>query len=326
MTEVRTMRLVPGLAAGLLVAFAVHLGLGILPGLIEGDPVARVIAFEIRLPRALLALLVGWALGASGAALQGYLRNPLAEPAVVGVSASAALAAVAVLYLGSVGIASWSLPLAALTGAIAATGILVVLARAGARALTLILAGVAINALAAAGTALVLNLSPSPFALADMVTWIMGSFAGRSMDDVLLAAPFVLAGLALLLSCGPALAALTLGEETAASLGMPVAKSGVRIVLGTGLAVGAAVAVAGAIGFVGLVVPHLLRARVGHAPDRLLLPSALGGALFLLIGDIGVRLLPTAQPLNIGVLTALIGAPVFLHLIWTSRRWQGGME
>ena len=320
------MRLVPGLAAGLLVAFAVHVGLGILPALIEGDPVARVIAFEIRLPRALLALLVGCALGASGAALQGYLRNPLAEPAVVGVSASAALAAVAVLYLGSVGIASWSLPLAALTGAIAATGILVALARAGARALTLILGGVAINALAAAGTALVLNLSPSPFALADMVTWIMGSFAGRSMDDVLLAAPFVLAGLALLLSCGPALAALTLGEETAASLGMPVAKSGVRIVLGTGLAVGAAVAVAGAIGFVGLVVPHLLRARVGHAPDRLLLPSALGGALFLLIGDIGVRLLPTAQPLNIGVLTALIGAPVFLHLIWTSRRWQGGME
>ncbi len=320
------MRLVPGLAAGLLVAFAVHVGLGILPALIEGDPVARVIAFEIRLPRALLALLVGCALGASGAALQGYLRNPLAEPAVVGVSASAALAAVAVLYLGSVGIASWSLPLAALTGAIAATGILVALARAGARALTLILGGVAINALAAAGTALVLNLSPSPFALADMVTWIMGSFAGRSMDDVLLAAPFVLAGLALLLSCGPALAALTLGEETAASLGMPVVKSGVRIVLGTGLAVGAAVAVAGAIGFVGLVVPHLLRARVGHAPDRLLLPSALGGALFLLLGDLGVRLLPTAQPLNIGVLTALIGAPVFLHLIWTSRRWQGGME
>ncbi len=326
MRETGEMRLLAGLALAVLLALVLHLGWGLFGDLGTGDPVVRVIIMDIRLPRALLALLVGAALGASGAALQGFLRNPLAEPGVVGVSAAAALAAVAVLYLGSVGVASWSLPLAALGGALAATTILVILARRGARSLTLILAGVAINSLAAAGTALVLNLSPSPFALADMVTWIMGSLANRSMDDVRLAAPFILAGLGLLLSCGRGLAALSLGEETATSLGMPPARLGMRIVLGAGLAVGAAVAVAGAIGFVGLVVPHLLRPRVAHAPDRLLMPSALGGALFLLLGDLGVRLLPTAQPLNIGVVTALVGAPVFLHLVWMSRRWQGGME
>lgn len=326
MRETGEMRLLAGLALAVLFALVLHLGWGLFGDLGTGDPVVRVIIMDIRLPRALLALLVGAALGASGAALQGFLRNPLAEPGVVGVSAAAALAAVAVLYLGSVGVASWSLPLAALGGALAATTILVILARRGARSLTLILAGVAINSLAAAGTALVLNLSPSPFALADMVTWIMGSLANRSMDDVRLAAPFILAGLGLLLSCGRGLAALSLGEETATSLGMPPARLGMRIVLGAGLAVGAAVAVAGAIGFVGLVVPHLLRPRVAHAPDRLLMPSALGGALFLLLGDLGVRLLPTAQPLNIGVVTALVGAPVFLHLVWMSRRWQGGME
>ncbi len=325
MRECGRSRLLGGLALAVLAALGLHLLWGLIDDLWAGDPVARVIVIDIRLPRAMLALLVGAALGASGAALQGFLRNPLAEPGVVGISASAALAAVSVLYLGSVGVASCSLPLAALGGALTATTILVILARRGARSLTLILAGVAINSLAAAGTALVLNLSPSPFALADMVTWIMGSFANRSMDDVRLAAPFVLAGLGLLLTCGRGLAALSLGEEMAASLGMPPARLGMRIVLGTGLAVGAAVAVAGAIGFVGLVVPHLLRPQVAHAPDRLLLPSALGGALFLLVGDIGVRLLPTAQPLNIGVVTALVGAPVFLHLIWMSRRWQGGM-
>jgi len=326
MREHSRVRLILGLIAAVLTALGLHISWGLVADLWIGDPVARVIVIDIRLPRALLALLVGAALGASGAALQGFLRNPLAEPGVVGVSAAAALAAVTVLYLGSAGIASWSLPLAALGGALTATAVLVILARQGARSLTLILAGVAINSLAAAGTALVLNLSPSPFALADMVTWIMGSFANRSMDDVRLATPFVLAGLGLLLTCGRGLAALSLGEETAASLGMPAARLGMRIVLGTGLAVGAAVAVAGAIGFVGLVVPHLLRPRVAYAPDRLLVPSALAGALFLLVGDLGVRLLPTTQPLNIGVVTALVGAPVFLHLIWISRRWQGGME
>lgn len=289
---------------------------GLLPG--APEPLGTIIR-DLRLPRVVLAILIGGSLGLSGAALQGLLRNPLAEPGVIGVSASAGFGAVLALYLTAGGLAL-SVPLAAMGGAGVATAILVAMARGEASVLTLILAGVAINALAGALTALALNLSPNPFALQDMVHWLMGSLANRSFHDVTLAAPFIIAGSLLLMLSGRGLAALSLGEETAASLGIPLPRLRLQVIIGAALAVGAGVAVAGAIGFVGLVVPHMLRPLCGYDPARLLLPSAAGGAALLLLADIAVRLAPGGQELKLGVVTALIGAPVFLHLVWSTRR------
>ncbi|WP_112312202.1 FecCD family ABC transporter permease [Pseudogemmobacter bohemicus] len=285
----------------------------------EGGPVVLVMQ-EIRLPRALLGLLVGAALGLSGAAMQGYLRNPLAEPGLIGVSASAALGAVLTLQTGLAAAFSLALPLAALAGAGLAS--LLILALAGPRggALALILAGIAISALAGAATSLVLNLSPNPFAAAEIVYWMMGSLADRSFTHVWLAAPFILAGMAALMTLGRGLDAMTLGEDAAESLGIRPARLRFVLICGTAAAVGASVAVAGAIGFVGLVVPHVLRPLVGARPSRLLPASALGGAAVLLAADIATRLIAPDRDLKLGVLTALVGAPFFLHLIWKMRR------
>ncbi|MFQ5347234.1 MAG: FecCD family ABC transporter permease [Rhodothalassiaceae bacterium] len=284
-----------------------------------GDAVEHSIIWEVRLPRVLLAILIGGSLGLSGAALQGLLRNPLAEPGVIGVSASAGLGAVTVLYWNSSGM-TFPVSAAAIGAAGVATLLLVILARKDASVLTLILAGVGINSLAGALTALLLNLSPNPFALADMVYWLMGSLADRSFDDVALAAPFILAGGALLLASARGLGALTLGEDSAASLGIALSRLSLLVIIGTAASVGAGVAVAGTIGFVGLVVPHLLRPFLDYDPARLLVPSALGGAVLLLAADLLVRLLPGGQELKLGVVTALVGAPVFLHLVWRTRR------
>ena len=274
---------------------------------------------EIRLPRALLGAMTGAALGLSGAAMQGYLRNPLAEPGLIGVSASAALGAVLALQTGVAAAFALALPLSALGGA--ALAVLLILALAGPRggALTLILAGVAISALAAAVTSLVLNLSPNPFAAMEIVYWMMGSLADRSMSHVWLAAPFMAVGLVMLLSLGRSLDALTLGEDAAASMGVNLNRLRLTVIFGTALAVGASVSVAGAIGFVGLVVPHILRPLVGAEPSRLLPAAALGGAAMVLAADIAVRVVAPDQDLKLGVLTALIGAPFFLHLIWRLR-------
>ena len=291
-----------------------------LAALVSGQGGAVVLVMqEIRLPRALLGLMTGAALGLSGAAMQGYLRNPLAEPGLIGVSASAALGAVLALQTGLATLFALALPLSALAGA--AIAVLLILGLAGPRggALALILAGVAISALAAALTSLVLNLSPNPFAAMEIVYWMMGSLADRSMDHVWLAAPFMLLGLVMLLSLGRSLDALTLGEDAAASMGVNLARLRLVLIGGTALAVGASVSVAGSIGFVGLVVPHVLRPLVGAQPSRLLPASALGGAAVVLAADIAVRLIAPDQDLKLGVLTALIGAPFFLHLIWRLR-------
>ena len=291
-----------------------------LAALVSGQGGAVVLVMqEIRLPRALLGLMTGAALGLSGAAMQGYLRNPLAEPGLIGVSASAALGAVLALQTGLATLFALALPLSALAGA--AIAVLLILGLAGPRggALALILAGVAISALAAALTSLVLNLSPNPFAAMEIVYWMMGSLADRSMDHVWLAAPFMLLGLAMLLSLGRSFDALTLGEDAAASMGVNLARLRLVLIGGTALAVGASVSVAGSIGFVGLVVPHVLRPLVGAQPSRLLPASALGGAAVVLAADIAVRLIAPDQDLKLGVLTALIGAPFFLHLIWRLR-------
>ncbi len=285
------------------------------------DTTAAVILADIRLPRALLGLLTGATLGLSGAALQGLLRNPLAEPGIIGISASAALGAVLVFYTGLAASAAWALPTGGMIGAALAVAGLYALSGRRAGTLTLILAGIAIGALANAVISLALSLSPNPFALSEIVFWLLGSLADRSMGQVALTAPFMLAGWLLLLPAGRGLEALALGEDTAFSLGVNLERLRLQVIAGTALCVGASVAVCGAIGFVGLVVPHVLRPLVGHNPGRLLTASALGGAVLTLAADIVVRILPTGgQELKLGVVTALIGAPFFLALVLKSRR------
>jgi iron complex transport system permease protein len=281
---------------------------------------AALILFDLRLPRALLGLLVGASLGLSGAAMQGLLRNPLAEPGVMGVSGLAAFGAVVAFYTGLSAVFPLALPLAGIAGAIVAVGLLYALAGRSGSVLVLLLAGAAITSLAGALTTLALNLSPNPYASFEILFWLMGSLTDRSFDHVLLAGPLMIAGWLLLGTAGRALDALTLGEETAQSLGFNLMGVRLRLILGTALAVGAAVAVTGAIGFVGLVVPHLLRPLVGHQPSRLLVPSALGGACLVLAADIAVRLMRNGPELKLGVLTALIGAPFFLLLVLRLRR------
>lgn len=273
---------------------------------------------EIRLPRAILAVLVGASLGLSGAAMQGLLRNPMAEPGVIGISAAAALGAVIALQTGLAASFALALPLAALLGALIGVAAILFLAGRGGT-LALILAGIALSALASALTSLVLNLSPNPFAAQDIVFWMMGSLADCSFTHVAIAAPFMAVGGLLLARAGRGLDALTLGEEAAASMGIDLTRLRLAVILGTAASVGAATAVAGTVGFVGLVVPHLLRPLVGASPARLLPAAALGGAVLVLIADIAVRKVLPGQDLKLGVLMALVGAPVFLNLIWRMR-------
>lgn len=285
-----------------------------------GPETAVIIMQEIRLPRALLGLMVGASLGLSGAALQGYLRNPLAEPALIGISPAAALGAVVAIYTGLASAFALALPAFALVGAMAAAALLQTLAGSRATALSLILAGIAVSAFAGALTTLALNLAPNPFAAYEIVFWMLGSLADRSMEQVELAAPFMVAGWLVLALLGRGLDALSLGEEAAGSLGIRLPRLRLLLVLGTAASVGAAVAVAGTIGFVGLVVPHLLRPLVGARPSRLLAASALGGAAMVLAADIAVRVVLPERDLKLGVLTALIGAPFFLRLVLAERR------
>lgn len=285
----------------------------------EGEVVVLVMR-EIRLPRALLGLMVGGALGLAGAAMQGYLRNPLAEPGLIGVSPAASLGAVLAMQTGLVAAFAPALPLAALAGAALSVGLLFLLAGPRGGALSLILAGVALSALAGALTSLVLSLSPNPFAVMEIVFWLMGSLADRSMLHVWLAAPVMAGGLALLWGTGRGLDALTLGEDAAAALGIPLGRLRARVVLGVAALVGAATAVAGAVGFVGLVVPHLLRPLVGGRPSALLPAAALGGAAVVLAADIATRVIAPDRDLKLGVLTAIVGAPFFFRLIWRMRR------
>lgn len=285
----------------------------------DGGPITLVMR-EIRLPRMILALLVGGTLGLAGAAMQGYLRNPLAEPGLIGVSGSAALGAVLAIQTGFSAAFALGLPLMALGGALA--GVMLVMLLAGPRggSLTLILAGIAVSALAGALTSLALNLSPNPFAANEIVFWMMGSLADRSMTHVWLVLPFMVVGIAILASLGRGLDALTLGEDAAEALGMAPKRLRLKLVLGTACVVGAGTAVAGAIGFVGLVVPHILRPLVGARPSRLLWASAFGGAAMVLAADIAVRVVLPERDLKLGVLTALVGAPLFLHLILKLRQ------
>jgi iron complex transport system permease protein len=292
----------------------------ILGGLLSSHGMASVVAREIRLPRAALALFVGGALGASGAALQGLFRNPLAEPGVTGVTSAAGLGAVVAFYFGFASVHPILLPAFAVLGALASASILYLLSRAGAGAIALVLGGVAIASLATALTALALSLSPNPYAMSEIVIWMMGSLKDRTLSDLAFAAPLTTLGVIVLLTAARGLDALVLGEEAAHSLGINV--HGIRrsVVLGVALATGAATAAAGAVSFVGLVVPHLLRPFYGYEPARLIWPSALGAAALVTAADIAVRLISPDEKLPLGVLTALLGAPFFIWLILRMRR------
>ena len=286
----------------------------------DGHTAAAVIIMrDIRLPRALLGLLVGASLGLSGAALQGFLRNPLAEPGIIGVSSFASLGAVVVFYTGLAGSTEWAVPGGALFGALLAVLILLLIAAGNTTTLTLILAGVALASLASALTTLALNLSPNPFATYEVIFWLFGSLKDHSMAQVWVSLPITLLGWLLIVRTGPALDALSFGEEAAVGLGVNLARARLLIVAGVALCVGAGTAITGAIGFVGLVVPHVLRPLTDGMPRRLLLPSALGGAALLLVADIGARVVIPTRELNVGVLTALIGAPFFIYLVIRSR-------
>lgn len=288
----------------------------------KGDMIASTIVLDLRMPRMLLGLLVGAMLGLAGAALQGFLRNPLAEPSVLGASNAAALGAVIALYFGIAELHPALLPLLAIATALGALIMLFGLSGQSESALTLILAGIAIATLAGAGISLALNLSPNPFAAMEIMNWLLGSLENRSSQHVWIALPCIVIGGGLLLWDGRALDALTLGEDGARALGINLRAVRWRLLAGVAIGVGGAVAVSGSIGFVGLIVPHIIRPFTDRSPSAILLPSAIGGALLLTLSDLGVRLVPATNELKLGVVTAFLGIPVFLvHLLRERRLW-----
>ena len=279
-----------------------------------GDTADGWIMAELRLPRAILGLGIGAVLGLSGAVLQGYLRNPLADPTVVGVSSSAALGGVTAIFLG---LTAYPLGLfaCAMLGAGLAMLLLAAMAGRSGGPLGFILAGMVLSTLAGSLTAFLISIAPNPFAASEIIAWLMGALTDRGIDDVTRALPFMILGGAILLTTGRALDALTLGEDTARSLGVNPARLQWAIVAGVGLSVGASVAVSGVVGFVGLIVPHFIRSIVGERPSATLLPSALGGAILTLTADSFVRLIPGPGEVRLGIAMAVLGAPFFFLLL-----------
>ena len=309
----------------LLAALALALPLSLLAGRVWLDPFADlppnalIILTELRLPRAILAVVLGAGLGAAGAAMQGYLRNPLADPGLFGIAPGAALGAVLSFWTGWAS-TGWALPLFALTGAAGAMALLTLIAGRSGSVMLFTLAGMMIASLAGALMSLAISLSPTPFALSEIVTWLMGALTDRSWNDVLFAVPLTMAGIAVLWVAGRSLDALSLGEEAGRSLGVDPRRLQLLMIAGVGLTVGAGVAAAGIIGFVGLIVPHLLRRFTDRRPSSLILPSALAGALLLLVADCLCRVLPMASELRLGIALSLLGAPFFLGLLLRMRR------
>src|SRR5882724_4617017 len=293
-------------------------------GLLSGEGPAGIIVRDIRLPRMLLAGLIGATLGLSGAALQGLLRNPLAEPALFGAPQAAAAGAALVIAFGFAPVTSFAVPVAGILGAtISIAGLVAIAGRRASLTVTL-LAGLALASFAGAATALILNLAPNPFVALEIAFWLLGSLEDRSVDHLMIATPFMLASWIVLAANARAFRALTLGEDGAASLGVNISRTRTMVVIGVALGVGAAVAVAGAVGFVGLVAPHLVRRAVSSDPARVMLPAALSGAALVLAADVAVRLGPSVVEIKLGVVTALIGVPVFLAMIFRERRMLEG--
>lgn len=313
----------------LLVLLVLALPLSLLAGRVWLDlgvtPNAEVILAQLRLPRALLAIIVGAGLGAAGAAMQGYLRNPLADPGLFGIAPGAALGAVASFWFGY-SASAWLLPIFALTGAAGAMALLALIAgRTGGIAL-FTLAGMMIASLAGAMMSLAISFAPNAFAMSEIVTWLMGALTDRSWREVYLAAPLTVAGIGCFWMARRDLDALILGDAAARSMGMRPSMLQAWLIAGVGLTVGSGVAVAGIIGFVGLIVPHLVRPITDRRPSSLIVPSALAGALLVLVADSVVRILPTITELRLGIALSLIGAPFFLWLLLRMRRgYSGGL-
>ncbi len=320
--------LIAGLSLLLVLAFAASLLAGrvwIAPGefFSGGNGMASLILFDIRLPRTVLALLMGASLGLSGAVLQGLTRNPLAEPGLLGVTTGAALGAVIAIYFGITAVSMLAGPLFGLAGAVAASALTFALGQDKLNqrgTIALILAGAAVSSLTAAGIALALNFAPNPYAAYEIMSWLLGSLADKSWSQLLLVLPFVVIGCGFLALTGRDLDALSLGEAQAESLGVNLPRLRILVVAGTALAVGAATSMTGAIGFVGLVAPHLARPFVGYQPGKILLPAALGGALLLILADIAVREIHLGPEIKLGVFTSLIGTPFFLWLVVRLRK------
>lgn len=286
----------------------------------SADNNTNIIIFELRMPRVLLGLIAGATLGLSGAALQGMLRNPLADPGIIGVSSTAGLGAVIAIYFGLATIFPAAIQIMAIIGALVAIAILAIIASKDSSVLTLILAGVAISALSTAAISLAMNFSPNPITLQEMVLWMLGSLENRTITDISISLPFILLGWMLHLGTSQGLDALSLGEDTANSIGINTKRLQLRIIIGSALSVGAVVATCGAIGFVGLVVPHVVRRICGYEPSKLLIPSALMGALLLILADLLTRIPFGAGQLRLGVVTAIIGSPMFLYIIFKTRK------
>lgn len=282
------------------------------------DP-RSIIIVELRLPRTVLALVVGAALGLSGAVMQGYLRNPLADPGLFGVSTGAAFGAVLALYFGYAA-QIWLLPGFALVGAGVTMALLALIAGRSGSLILFTLAGMILTSIFGSLTSLAISLAPTPFVSSQIVTWLLGALTDRSWDDVKVAAPLVAVGAALLFATGRSLDALTLGEQAARSMGVDPARLQWLVIAGVALTVGASVATAGQIGFVGLIVPHMVRPFAGHRPSAILLPSALGGALLLTLADALVRIAPTVSELRLGIAMSMLGGPFFLYLLIAMRR------
>ncbi len=299
-----------------------HLGLGDVwrSFCSDANAMTRLVIIDIRLPRILLALMVGSALAASGVVFQGLLTNPLAGPFTLGVSSGAAFgASIAIL----VGVSTWGLPFAALIGAAIALGAVLMLSgRAGGlEPRTLVLAGIVIGSILSAGLSLVKSLSGE--SLSSIVFWIMGSLSSRGWLEVRIFIPYLLVGLVGMAICADDLDCLCLGDDHAHSLGVNVRSSRRLLIFFAAMTAAAAVAVSGIIGFVGLVVPHAMRMILGPAHRRLLLISSLAGAVLLLGADTLARALSFHGEIPVGVITALIGGPFFCFLL-TRRKSSGG--
>ena len=281
----------------------------------SGEAMPDMILTEIRAPRITLAAFSGFVLGLAGAAVQAFLRNPLAEPSLLGASNCAALGAVIVIYLGFSSTLSFGVPLAACIAALISVLLLLAFAGRGVSSLRLILAGFAVSALAGAGISLVLNLAPNAFAALEIAFWLLGGVENRNWNHVYLALPGGVLGCLLLLWRARALDALVLEEDVARSLGINLEAMRLRLALGLALGVGSVVAVTGVIGFVGLVAPHLVRPFTRHLPSRSLVAAGLLGAVILVLADGFIRMVPTQTELKMGVVTAFLGVPMLLYLI-----------
>ncbi len=312
------------------ILFVVLLAIGVVFSVVSGkvwlpwdawnqtDPRWLIIA-ELRLPRTVLAMVIGAALGAAGAVMQGYLRNPLADPGLFGISSGAALGAVSSMYFGYA-LSAFLLPAFALAGAGIAMLLLALLAGRSGSLIMFALAGMILASITGSLTALAISLAPTPYVASEIVNWLMGALTDRSWDDVRITVPIMALGIAALATTGRSLDALTLGEAAARSMGVDERSLQWKVVIGVGLCVGGSVAAAGIIGFVGLMVPHIVRPLVGGRPSAVILPSALGGALLLLIADSVVRIAPTVSELRLGITMSMLGAPFFLAMLLKLRR------